>query len=69
MSNEKKEEKWTLNFRDDQCQFISDVMVFVVSRCEERIGHGNYSQFDQLTSKFTKAAAEEIMTQIAEVST
>ena len=67
--NAKKEEKWTLNFRDDQCQLISDAMAFIINRCDERIGHGNFQPFDQFTSAAVKAQAQAIMQQIAEVTT
>ena len=68
MSNDKKEEKWAFNFRDDQCQFISDAMVYIAARASERIGDGKFAPFDRFASKQVKMMSEEIMSQIAEVT-
>lgn len=68
--NAKKEEKWTLNFTDAQCQLISDSLVFVIARCEERInGNSTITHFDKFTAQATKHAAAEIVQQIADVTT
>lgn len=66
--NEKNEEKWTLNFRDDQCQFISDAMSYFIARAEERIGDGKYAPFDKFAAAACGRMAVEIKEQIAGVT-
>lgn len=68
--NEKKEEKWAFNFTDAQCWLISDALIYVIARCEERInGNSTITPFDRFTSQAVKRAAAEIVQQIADVTT
>lgn len=67
--NAKKEEKWTFNFTDAQCWLISDALVYVITRCEERInGNNTITIFDKFTAQAVKRAAAEIVQQIADVT-
>lgn len=67
-TNDKHEEKWTLNFRDDQCQLISDAMKYIVARADERIGTAKYTPFEQFSAAQVKMRAEEIVSMIADVT-
>ena len=67
--NGKREEKWTFYFRDDQCRFISEALLYIVTRVEERIAATTTLPFDKFTSEQVKAAAQEIVKQIADATT
>ncbi len=66
--NEKKEEKWTVNLRDDQCRFIADAMDYIVRHASKRIGNGTFDTFDQFSAAQVKAQATEIAALLAEVT-
>ncbi len=58
---------YKFNFRVDQCVLIMRAMDYLVEQANKRIGHGQFNEFDQLTSRSVKQCALEIRNQIADV--
>ena len=58
------DDKWSLEFRQDQCEFIVATMNYIVARADIRIGNGKYEPFDQFTAQATRERAVEIKEEI-----
>jgi len=64
--NDKKEEKWTMNFRDDQLRLIREAMLYLVERAGETINLKKPDPFALLTAETVNKLAQEIADQIEE---
>lgn len=66
-NNVKKEDKWVLYFRDDQCRLIIHAMMHIAKNCDQRMRAAG--DFDQFTAAQVKERAEEIANQITDITT
>ena len=64
--NEKREEKWTINLRDDQCLFIREAMAYIESRAAH--SENNRTAFTTFACDRTAERAKEIRELIASVT-